>query len=150
MASLILQIQERITDRLSRVPELAGLPVIARKPKQTLNEIEAQLAGLSAGLFVWPPLLRQVRPNSTGLFAEEIEVRVSAFENAALNTGELDAYRLVELALFYLHHCDLKITGVSMLYAKESPVTEESTSELLVFDMTFACSGGFEARQAHV
>lgn len=150
MASLILDIQERITDRLTRIPELSGLPVVARKPKQTLNEIETALAGLSLGFFVWPPLLRQVRPNSTGLFAEEIEVRVSCFENAALNTHELDAYRLVELGLYYLHHYDLKITGVSMLHARETPVSEESTPELLIFDLTFACSGGFEARPAHV
>jgi len=139
-----------VRDRLGRIPELAGLPVVARKPKQTLNDIESALAGLKLGFFVFPPLLRQVRENSTGLFADEIVVRVSAFENAALNQGPLDAYQLVELGLFYLHHYELKIPGVSMLYAKDTPVTEESTPELLIFDILFACSGGFEARPAHV
>jgi hypothetical protein len=151
MASLIHELQTRITDRLARLPELAGLPVLARQPKQTLDEIEAALSGLSLGFYVFPPLYREIRQNSTGLFAEEIEIRVSCFENPALNTGELDAYRLVELALYTLHHWQpTGLAGVSMLFAKSSPVQDASTAELVVFDCLFACSGGFEARPSHV
>ena len=41
MASLILKIQERVADRLRRIPELAGLPVVMRRPRQTLDALEA-------------------------------------------------------------------------------------------------------------
>lgn len=149
MSSLIHALQAAVTDRLRRLPEMQGLPVLARQPKQTLDEIEAGLAGLSLGYFVFPPLYRQIRPNSTGLFAEEIEVRVSCFENPALNDGALDAYRLVELCLYHLHHWQplgSALPLVSMLYAREQPVSDTSTADLVVFDVVFSCSGGFEAR----
>lgn len=150
MASLILSIQERVVDRLRRIPELGGLAVVTRKPKQTLSDLEKEISTLTAGFYVWPPLLSQVRPNSTGLFVETIEVRVSAFENVALNNSHVDVYRLVELGLYYLHHCELKIEGISTLYATEEPVQEESNAEQIIFDLTFACAGGFDARPAHI
>lgn len=151
MKSLVSTLQERIAGRLSGLADLRGCAsVLARQPKQTLNDIDAAIAQLKLGVFVFPPLFRQVRPNSTGLYAEEIEIRLSCFENPALNDTPTDVHRLIEIVLYHLHLWDPGLDNVTQLYATAAPVQDASTETLVVYDVVFTCSGGFAARPAHV
>lgn len=147
MESLIYRLQDQVADRLRR---LNRAPVVARRPRQTESDLDAELAQVALGFFVFPPLLRQIRPNSTGLFAEEIEIRVSCFEQPSVNNTPLTAYHLVELGLYQLHHWQPALDLVGMLYAREQPVADTSAGELTVFDLTFVTSGGYEPRPTHL
>jgi hypothetical protein len=148
--SLLLDLQEAIATRLAAAPELAGVAVLARRPKEPMDALAAAVASAELGLFVALPLPRQVRPNSTGLFAEDIEVRVTAFERPALNSTSQTAPGLVEAVLWLLHHWqpvgdDL---AVGMLYAAAAPVAEASQPDegLIAYDLTFSCAGGWSPR----
>jgi hypothetical protein len=143
MASLIQDLQTRVTARLSSAESLRSLPILARQPRQTANDIEAAIAQLKLGVFVFPPLIGKVEPNMRSLYANEVEVRVAIFENPILNDSPLSAYDLVERILVLLHQWDPQLTNASPLHARDRSVEDRSDENLVVFDLLFLCSGAF-------
>ncbi len=141
MPALTTEIHTRVARLLGGTPELRSIPVLVRQPKETLSDIYAAVAQLKLGCFVFPPLITQVRPNSKSLFAEEIEVRVSCFENPLLNDTTLSVQDLVRIALATLHHADLQLEAAGVLYARERPVEEQQDDTLIVYDIVFLTCG---------
>lgn len=146
--SLILPLQEAVSGRLSNSGLVRPVAVVARRKGNVRNEIEAALAQLGLCLFVFPPLLRQIRPNSTGLFAESIEIRVRVIENPVLNKQAENAWSLVESTLYLLHHWSPGVVGVNQLHALSDAVRDVEDEQRVIFDCLFATSGGYTPRTA--
>ncbi len=145
--SIVEPLQAAIVASLQAYAPLAGVDILARKPKETFSDVFASIAQLKTAIFVYPPMLKKMSANLPG-YASEIEVRFELSENPVINDGDLNAYGMVERLLFWaagtgaIQFTDSNSYTYNPLVPADPCVRPLADPERVTFEILFSTDGG--------
>lgn len=109
MPGKLTTLQDSIAAALSATPEIAatGIAIITSKNGSLQSQLDEALAGINAGLIVYPPAASIQRPNQVGPYLDSVAItlRITTWpENFASTSSDI-----AELALRRLHHARVTV-----------------------------------------
>jgi hypothetical protein len=120
-----------------RAMPVPGIPVVRRREKEPINEIEAAIARASLCLYVMPPLPIRALQGAPFLFFDRYEVRVRIIENPASNEFPVDAYELVDYVALALHWSNPGGILAHPLQISTRPTEMVESPETRIIDVIF-------------
>jgi hypothetical protein len=136
-------------DTRSAAQLLTGVTVLTVATHEVIEEVQARQAGLKNSLLIFPPLILQCTQNVGGylFWCDDIELRLGVHDNPKLNAAGLNAYALVERALYIVMLLQLTVNGGPLNPLLPDRATTRPTKDSVgnSFDLRFHTSAGISA-----
>lgn len=137
-------LQTVLTKYLTRSARLrVAVPIIARRTKDLLAEINAAAANNGLCIWVMPPLPTRAMTDVPFVFFSGAEVRVRILEKTGLNNSGADAYDLADDVLAALHWCGIPSILSHPLQMAERPTEMVEDPQTRIIDCIFEAVYGF-------
>lgn len=113
------------------------LPLLARRQKEIVSDIEAAVASFGICIYVMPPFPTRAMQGVPFVFFEGAELRVRILEYPDLNTSGADGYELIDAVAIALHWMNPGGILAHPLELASRPVEMVEDKEKRVIDIIF-------------
>ena len=148
MRSLLEDLQNYLTDRLSTRDVFAGIEILDRSRGDLASRIEESLNRLGRCIIVLPPSATIGTTETPSVEFEEVRIPIVCYEKPDLALPGPSALAMAEWVLAHLHHHTPRIDGVTspLISAQDAilPIDEQSPDNVIQVNLRLA--GGVVGR----